>query len=111
MLAADYPCAHSIEVPASLQHKLSAPQMEALQSFAASQCACRHDCAILEHAMEAGETFEAALSALMKDKAALGAKAIAAPQAPSAAAGGAGTPVKAAAAAKAPSAAASPAKF
>jgi len=102
VLAKDYPSAHCIEVPASLAHKLSPPQLEALQRFAATQCNCRKDVVALEHAMEGGKSFEDALAQFMKDKAGNG-KAL--PAAPS----GATPPAKAAAGAQT-SAPASPSK-
>ena len=108
VLAKDYPSAHSIEVPASLAHRLSPSQLEALQRFAAGQCSCRHDVVALERSMEGGKSFEEALALLTKDKAA-NCKAL--PDAAAGAAGsGAPTPAKSAAAAAQTSAPASPSK-
>ena len=105
VLAKDYPSAHSIEVPASLAHRLSPSQLEALQRFAAGQCSCRHDVVALEHSMEGGKSFEEALALLTKDKAA-NCKAL-----PDAAASAGGKmPAKSAAAAAQTSAPASPSK-
>ena len=95
VLAKDYPSAHSIEVPASLAHRLSPSQLEALQRFAAGQCSCRHDVVALERSMEGGKSFEEALALLTKDKAA-NCKAL--PDAAAGAGGNGATPAKSAAA-------------
>ena len=53
---------HQIELSASLTKKLTIEQFERLQAHAASQCACRHDVALIEKLMIGGKSFDDAMA-------------------------------------------------